>query len=186
MTRIGYARVSTVDQDTTGQRDALTAAGCVRIFEDVASGARSNRPQLAAALDYLNPGDELVVWKLDRLGRSLPHLIETVDQLGRRGVQFVSLTEAIDTTTPTGRLLFSIAGAFAEFERDLVRERTQVGLRAARQAGRKGGRPQAASEAQIAAARMLIESGSTQANAAATVGISLRTLTRRLAGPRAE
>jgi len=180
MTRIGYARVSTADQDTTGQRDALTAAGCVRIFEDVASGARSDRPQLAAALDYLNPGDELVVWKLDRLGRSLPHLIETVDQLGRRGVQFVSLTEAIDTTTPTGRLLFSIAGAFAEFERDLVRERTQVGLRAARQVGRKGGRPVAATDAQIAAARMLIKSGSTQARAAATVGISLRTLTRRL------
>ena len=109
-----------------------------------------------------------------------PHLIGTVDQLGRRGVQFVSLTEAIDTTTPTGRLLFSIAGAFAEFERDLVRERTQVGLRAARQAARKGGRPAAAADAQIAAARVLIEHGSTQASAAATVGISLRTLTRRL------
>ncbi|ONI65288.1 hypothetical protein ALI44B_00920 [Leifsonia sp. ALI-44-B] len=100
MTRIGYARVSTIDQDTEGQRDALTAAGCVRIFEDAASGARSDRPQVAGARGYLNPGDELVVWKLDRLGRSLPHLIETVGQLGRRGVHFVSLTEAIDTTTP--------------------------------------------------------------------------------------
>jgi DNA invertase Pin-like site-specific DNA recombinase len=140
MTSIGYARVSTPDQDTALQVDALKRAGCGRVFEDRASGAKADRPGLADALAYVREGDVLVVWKLDRLGRSLPHLIETVTALERNGVGFRSLTEAIDTTTPGGRLIFHMFGALGEFERDLIRERTRAGLAAAVARGRKGGR----------------------------------------------
>ena len=138
---IGYARVSTHDQNLDLQRDALKAAGCEKAFEDKVSGAKTERPGLEAALESLRAGDTLVVWRLDRLGRSLPHLIYTVSELQERGVGFKSLQEAIDTTSSTGNLVFQIFGAIAEFERNLIRERTQAGLVAARARGRMGGRP---------------------------------------------
>ena len=137
----GYARVSTLDQNPDLQLDALRAAGCERIFEDRASGARADRPGLARALDWLREGDALVVWRLDRLGRSLPQLVATVRQLEERGFGFRSLTEGIDTTTASGTLVFHVFGALAQFERDLVGERTLAGLAAARERGRTGGRP---------------------------------------------
>ena len=139
VTLIGYARVSTFDQELALQLDALGHAGCGRIFEDRGvSGARAERPGLGQALAYVRDGDVLVVWKLDRLGRSLPHLIETVTALERRGAGLRSLTEAIDTTTPGGRLIFHVFGALGQFERDLIRERTRAGLVAAAARGRKG------------------------------------------------
>src|SRR5512132_4175640 len=138
---IGYARVSTSDQTLDLQKDVLEKAGCSKIFTDTASGAKAERIGLDEALNYVRSGDTLVVWKLDRLGRSLPHLIETITGLNNRGIGFKSITEAIDTTTSGGKLIFHIFGALAEFERDIIRERTQAGLNAARSRGRKGGRP---------------------------------------------
>ena len=140
---IGYARVSTDDQTLNLQRDALTKAGCSQLFTDTLSGAAVERPGLVQALAYTRPGDTLVVWRLDRLGRSLRHLIETVTDLEQRGIGLRSLTEAIDTTSPGGKLVFHIFGALAEFERELIRERTRAGLTAARARGRTGGRPTA-------------------------------------------
>lgn len=137
---IGYARVSTEDQNLDLQRDALARAGCGRTFEDRRSGAKADRPGLLAALDYARPGDGLVVWRLDRLGRSLSDLIALVRRMEAAGVQLRSLTEGIDTSTPNGRLTFHLFAALAEFERALVRERTRAGLDAARARGRKGGR----------------------------------------------
>ena len=128
MVRIGYARVSTLEQEMALQLDALRDAGCDRIFEDRASGAKTDRPGLAQALAFVREGDVLVTWKLDRLARSLPYLIETVNQLEKNGAGLRSLTEAIDTTTPGGRLIFHVFGALAQFERDLIRERTRAGL----------------------------------------------------------
>jgi DNA invertase Pin-like site-specific DNA recombinase len=139
--QIGYARVSTTDQNLDLQQDALRAAGCERVFTDTASGAKADRPGLAAAIMACRAGDVLVVWKLDRLGRSLPHLVETVQTLADRQVGFRSLQEQIDTTTSGGKLIFHIFASLAEFERDLIRERTQAGLTAARARGRIGGRP---------------------------------------------
>lgn len=141
---IGYARVSTLDQTLALQRDALTTAGCIQLFTDTMSGTRERRPGLDAALSHLRAGDTLVVWRLDRLGRSLKHLIETVQALEQRGVGFKSLTEQIDTTTPGGTLIFHVFGALAQFERALIVERTQAGLAAARARGRQGGRPRGA------------------------------------------
>jgi DNA invertase Pin-like site-specific DNA recombinase len=141
--KLGYARVSTTEQDLSLQLDGLGDAGCEKIYEDRISGAKTDRPGLQEALAYLRKGDTLVVWRLDRLGRSLKHLIETVNDLEERGIGFQSLQEAIDTTTSSGRLVFHIFGALAEFERNLIRERTHVGLEAARARGRKGGRPKA-------------------------------------------
>jgi DNA invertase Pin-like site-specific DNA recombinase len=138
---IGYARVSTHEQNLDLQLDALKQAGCERTFQDQVSGAKADRPGLRKALEQLRPGDTLVVWRLDRLGRSLKHLIETVGQLEDQGIGFRSLQETIDTTTSGGRLVFQIFGALAEFERNLIRERTLAGLAAARARGRKGGRP---------------------------------------------
>ena len=138
---VGYARVSSADQNLDLQQDALKRAGCSRVFKDKASGAKTERPGLDAALDYARSGDTLVVWRLDRLGRSLPHLLSTVSDLENRGVGFKSLQEAIDTTTSGGRLVFQIFGALAEFERNIIQERTQAGLVAARARGRRGGRP---------------------------------------------
>jgi DNA invertase Pin-like site-specific DNA recombinase len=138
---IGYARVSTIEQNISLQIDELKKAGCKRIFRDKASGVKSERPGLAEGLDFLREGDSLVVWRLDRLGRSLRHLIDTVSELEERGIGFRSLQESIDTTTSGGRLIFHIFGALAEFERNLIRERTMAGLRAARARGRVGGRP---------------------------------------------
>ena len=140
---IGYARVSTSDQTIDLQKDALQKVGCERIFTDTASGAKAERIGLDEALSYVRPGDTLVVWRLDRLGRSLKHLIETITSLDNRKIGFKSIIESIDTTTSGGKLIFHIFGALAEFERDIIRERTQAGLNAARARGRKGGRPKA-------------------------------------------
>jgi DNA invertase Pin-like site-specific DNA recombinase len=140
---IGYARVSTHDQTLNLQRDALEKAGCNKLFTDIASGEKAERIGLEQALNYVRKGDTLVVWRLDRLGRSLPHLIATMTDLEERGIGFKSLTENIDTTTSGGKLIFHIFGALAEFERNLIRERTLAGLAAARARGRKGGRPKA-------------------------------------------
>jgi DNA invertase Pin-like site-specific DNA recombinase len=155
MSVIGYARVSTLDQDTALQTDALSTFGCERIFEDYASGSKEDRPELAACLDYLREGDTVVIWKLDRLGRSLPHLLSIADQFRARGIQLVITTMGIDTRTPGGKLLFSVLGAVAEYERDLIRERTAAGLAAARARGRKGGRPKALTDAQEATVRRM-------------------------------
>ena len=139
--RIGYARVSTDDQTLDLQRDALKQAGCTELYEEHASGRTAARPQLEGCLKALREGDTLVVWRLDRLGRSLQDLIELTNNFQTRGVEFESLTERIDTSSPTGRLVFHLFGALAEFERSLIRERTMAGLKAARARGRKGGRP---------------------------------------------
>lgn len=139
-TYVGYLRVSTDDQTFALQRDALQAVGCTKFYDDVASGAKTDRPGLTKALEYLRDGDTLVVWKLDRLGRSLQQLIALISMLRDRGIAFKSLTEEIDTTTPQGKLFFHFFAALAEFERDLIRERTKAGLAAARARGRKGGR----------------------------------------------
>lgn len=140
---IGYARVSTDDQNLDLQRDALQQVGCSRIYEDHLSGAKAARPGLEKALEMARAGDVLVVWRLDRLGRSLKNLIEIAETLSERGIELNSLQEALTTTSSSGKLIFHIFGALAEFERNLVRERTQAGLKAARSRGRKGGRPKA-------------------------------------------
>ena len=142
---IGYARVSTSEQMLDLQKDALEKAGCSKIFTDTASGAKAERPGLTEALSYVREGDTLVVWRLDRLGRSLKHLIETITDLNTRKIGFRSLTEGMNTTTSNGRLIFNIFASLAEFERDLIRERTNAGLQAARARGRYGGRPKAQS-----------------------------------------
>ncbi len=153
---IGYARVSTQEQTLTLQQDALRQAGCEKLFTDTLSGATTERPGLQDALAFVRPSDTLVVWRLDRLGRSLRHLIETVTDLSHRGIGFKSLSEQIDTTTPNGKLVFHVFGALAEFERDLIRERTQAGLTAARARGRIGGRPKALPDARkVAIAKAL-------------------------------
>jgi DNA invertase Pin-like site-specific DNA recombinase len=179
---VGYARVSTIDQSLDLQTDALRQAGCARIFTDTASGSLAERPQLAAALDHLRQGDTLVVWRLDRLGRSLRHLVDTVADFEQRGVGFRSIQEAIDTTTPGGRLVFHVFCALAEFERDLIRERTYAGLAAARARGRVGGRKPALTPEKAAAARRLYdEKQLTVAQIARIVGVSRATVYRRLA-----
>lgn len=182
---VGYARVSTQEQDAELQRVALSEAGCERIFEETASGAQRDRPQLAAALEYMREGDTLVVWKLDRLARSLKQLIETVERLDEAGVGFKSITESIDTTTPGGRLIFHIFGALAEFERSMIRERTMAGLSAARANGRVGGRPKALSERDLAMATTLMANEQiTVAQIASQLGVSAATLYRYLPGGR--
>ncbi len=155
---VGYARVSSSEQNLDLQRDALLAAGCdaSKTFTDKLSGARDDRPGLAQALDYVREGDTLEVWRLDRLGRSLSHLIKVTTELEERGVGFESLQEGIDTTTSGGKLVFHIFGALAEFERSLIRERTQAGLKAARARGRNGGRPKSLSSHQIKMAKMML------------------------------
>ena len=154
--QVGYVRVSTTDQDESLQVDALRAAGCGKFFTDKMSGVKAERKGLDEALAYLRPGDSLVVWKLDRAGRSLKHLIELLNMLQAKGVDFMSLTEKIDTSTPGGKLIFHMMGALAEFERDLIRERTHAGLSEARARGRTGGRPRALkSEQKIALARRM-------------------------------
>lgn len=178
---IGYARVSTADQNPELQSDALRAAGCARIFTDHASGAKTSRPELDRALDQLRAGDTLVVWKLDRLGRSLPHLVETVKDLADRDVGFRSLQDPVDTTTSGGRLVFHIFAALAEFERDLIRERTHAGLAAARARGRVGGRKRALTPAQVEMARELLADRERDvASVAATFGVNRATLYRAL------
>ena len=179
---IGYARVSTDDQTLDLQRDALQRAGCGRVFEETASGAKADRPVLAEVLDYMRKGDTLVVWRLDRLGRPLKHLIAVVGELQAKGIGFKSVTEQIDTTTPGGKLVFHVFGALAEFERDLVRERTHAGLAAARARGRTGGRPKKlADPKKLALAQRLYADGQTDvATICRTLGISRATLYRAI------
>ncbi len=178
---IGYARVSTHEQTLNLQQDALTKAGCTKIFTDTASGAKTERIGLEEALNYVRKGDTLVVWRLDRLGRSLPHLIATMTDLEERGIGFKSLTENIDTTTSGGKLIFHIFGALAEFERNLISERTLAGLTAARARGRQGGRPKALTPEQQRIAQALYDD---PANAIAdicrTLKISRATLYRSI------
>ncbi|HTY68230.1 MAG TPA: recombinase family protein [Alphaproteobacteria bacterium] len=157
--RIGYARVSTDDQTLDLQRDALKKAKCRQIYEEHASGKNTARPQLEACLKSVREGDTLIVWRLDRLGRSLADLIRLTQELQVRGIGFASLTEKIDTQSPTGRLVFHVFGALAEFERNLIRERTLAGLKAARARGRKGGRPRKLSSRDLKTVRTLVNSG---------------------------
>jgi DNA invertase Pin-like site-specific DNA recombinase len=184
---IGYARISTNQQDTVLQVDALKAAGCKMIFEEQASGAQRGRPQLIAALQYMRAQDTLVVWKLDRLARSLKQLIETVEGLEACDIGFRSLTEQIDTTTAGGKLVFHIFGALAEFERSLIRSRTMAGLEAARERGRVGGRPRSLDEEKLAVAKTLLtNSDMTVAAVAKQIGTSPATLYRYLPAARSE
>jgi len=157
--RIGYARVSTNDQSLNLQQDALQAGGCGQLFTDVVSGIRTEWLGLSAALQACRPGDILVVWKLDRLGRSLPDLVQTIGKLAERGIGFQSLQEQIDTTTVGGKLIFHIFASLAEFERDLIRERTKAGLAAARARGRLGGRPKGVDQKKQKAALALKKNG---------------------------
>jgi DNA invertase Pin-like site-specific DNA recombinase len=182
---IGYARVSTDDQTLDLQLDALKAVGCPpsRIYTDTASGAKTARPGLAKALEILREGDTLVVWRLDRLGRTLPHLLQLVEELKSRQIGFKSLTESIDTTTPSGELVFHIFGALAQFERNLIRERTMAGLKAARARGRKGGGRFKLDEKQIAHAKALYaDKTNTIQDICKTLRISRATLWRYLNG----
>jgi DNA invertase Pin-like site-specific DNA recombinase len=159
MALIGYARVSTNEQHLHLQQDALNAAGCLKIYTDTISGTKSVRKGLAEALEYIRNGDTLVVWRLDRLGRSLKDLIERITDLHSRNIGFKSLMENIDTTTSGGKLIFHIFGALAEFERDIIKERTTAGLTAARARGRRGGRPRSSlsNERKLQMARQMYE-----------------------------
>ncbi|KQR29801.1 recombinase family protein [Curtobacterium sp. Leaf154] len=178
---LGYARVSTTDQDASLQLDALKAAGCYRVWVDTMSGSLEHRPELAKLLDQLRPGDTLVVWRLDRLGRSIRHLIDQLHALGERGVGFRSLQETIDTTSSGGRLVFHVFAALAEFERDLIKERTHAGLVAARARGRTGGRPLKLSTDQVRTARRLYEQQDmTVAQIGDVLGVSRTTVYRAL------
>jgi DNA invertase Pin-like site-specific DNA recombinase len=177
---IGYARVSTHDQTLNLQQDALQKAGCNKIFTDTASGAKTERKGLEEALRYVRTGDTLVVWRLDRLGRSLPHLITTLTGLEEGGIGFKSLTENIDTTTSGGKLIFHIFGALAEFERNLIKERTQAGLTAARARGRRGGRPKVLTGRQLSVAQDLYDRQHPITEILQTLKISKATLYRAL------
>lgn len=180
--QLGYARVSTEEQNANLQHDALKAAGCIKVFTDKASGSLDRRPQLDRLLDQLRPGDTVVVWRLDRLGRSLKHLIQVIEDLAEKGVGFRSLTEGMDSTTAGGKLIFSIFGALAEFERSLIRERTVAGLNAARARGRVGGRPPVMTPEKIKVARQLYDAQElTVEEIAKTIGVSRKTVYRHLA-----
>lgn len=178
---VGYARVSTLEQNLAPQEDALKRVGCLKIFTDIASGAQSERPGLDDLLCFLREGDTLVVWKLDRLGRSLPHLIALVEELRRRKVSVRSLKEHIDTETPAGRMFLNIVAVLAEFERELIVERTHAGLAAARSRGRRGGRPPLLNAAKIQQARLLLAGDTPFKEVCNTIGCSPRTLRRTLA-----
>lgn len=182
---IGYARVSTQDQNPEFQVDALERAGCDRLYVEKASGAQRDRPELKAALASVSAGDTIVVWKLDRVARSLRQLIATFDDLERRGIGLCSLTEAIDTTTSGGKLVFHIFGALAEFERSIIRERTMAGLLAARARGRLGGRPKMLSASDLEVARVLLRDGTLTVSAiAGRLGVTASTLYRYLPAAR--
>jgi DNA invertase Pin-like site-specific DNA recombinase len=183
---IGYARVSTNDQETATQVAALKAAGCERIYREKASGGRWDRPELHRLLDQLRKGDVLVVWKLDRLSRSLRDVLTIMERLGDSGAGFRSLTEAIDTTTPAGRMMMQMVGAFAEFERAMLRERTKAGLDSARREGRIGGRrPKLSPQQQAEIRRMVAKGDKTAADAARLFRIHPATVCRLLARPAA-
>ena len=178
--KIGYARVSTIDQNPNAQRDALKLAGCEKIITEKISGASVKRPKLEKLLRSLDAGDVLTVWRLDRVGRSLPHLLDVVGDLKARGVGFQSLNETIDTTTANGELIFHLFASMAQFERSLIVERTQAGLVAAKKRGVRLGRPPALKAAQVKHARKLIESGERPSAVADTLGVDRSTLYRAL------
>lgn len=178
--RIGYARVSTTDQNLDLQRDALTAAGCEHIFTDTISGSSTERPGLNQALAVLKPGDTLIVWKLDRLGRSLAHLVQLIADLGVQDIDFRSLSDPIDTSSAGGRLILHMMGALAEFERSLIAERTQAGLVAARKRGQRLGRKPSLTPEQVAFARRLIENGESPRAVARSLKVGKSTLYRHL------
>jgi len=174
--KIGYARVSTNDQDTQLQLDALNSVGCNRIYEEKQSGAKRDRPELQQCLKSLREGDILIVWKLDRLGRSLQHLIDVVTDLENRQIGFQSLTENIDTTSPTGKLIFHIFGSLAEFERGLIRERVKAGLDAAKKKGKKFGRPAALNEKDKDMALAMLNGGATKIDIARHFNVTRQTI----------
>lgn len=175
---IGYARVSTVDQNLELQLDALKAAGCERIFTDKASGSRMEREGLTDALDFARKGDTLVVWKLDRLGRSMKGLVDIATRLSESEIHLVSVTDKIDTTTTAGRFFFNVMAALASMERELILERTRAGLEAARRAGRVGGRKPVMTPEKKKAAQKLLDGGTLPKDTAAAIGVSLATLYR--------
>jgi len=177
---IGYARVSTQDQNLELQTEALHKAGCKKIFEDRASGSRAERLGLAQARESLRAGDTLVVWKLDRLGRSGKHLVDLVGELQKQGVQFKSLTDSIDTGTPSGRFFFHVMASLAEMERELIGERTCAGLEVARQLGRTGGRTRLMTDSKVKAAKKLLARGVPARDVASNLGVSIPTLYRWL------
>lgn len=179
---IGYARVSTEDQDLASQTDELKKCGCKRMFMDKISGTKSDRPGLAEALSHLREGDVLVVWKLDRLGRTVKGLVDLVGELAARKVQFRSLTDGIDTTTPAGRFFFHVMASLAEMERELIGERTKAGLSAARKRGRVGGRKRRMTPGKVESARQLLASGMPPQEVAQNLGVSIPTLYRWVPG----
>jgi DNA invertase Pin-like site-specific DNA recombinase len=179
--KIGYARVSTDAQETHLQMDALARAKCTRIYQEKASGSKAERPELMKLLDTARRGDVVIVWKLDRLARSLRQLIDTAVMLNERGVELHSLTENLNTTTPSGKLTFHIFAALAEFEGDILRQRVNAGLKAARRRGRVGGRPKALDEADLKKARALLRSGEySKVQVADELEVSRHTLWRAL------
>ncbi len=183
---IGYARVSTSEQETAAQVTALKAAGCERIYREQASGGRWDRPELQRLLDQLRKGDVLVVWKLDRLSRSLRDVLTIMERLAEAQAGFRSLTEAIDTTTPAGRMMMQMVGSFAEFERAMLRERTKIGLDTARREGRVGGRrPKLTPQQQTEIVRMISRGRKTAADAARLFGVHPATISRLLSRARA-
>ena len=179
---IGYARVSTGDQSLDLQNDALKKAGCEKIFTDTISGMKSARPGLDEALSHLRKGDVLVVWKLDRLGRSLKGLLDLIEKFYQTDIQFNSISDGINTTTSVGRFFFNIMGSLAQMERELIVERTQAGLKAARERGRVGGRKRALSNSKLEAAQKLIDEGIPRKDVAVSLGISRATLYRYFPG----
>ncbi|QIQ22522.1 recombinase family protein [Zophobihabitans entericus] len=175
---IGYARVSTNDQDLTLQIDALQKNGCDKIFTDKISGSKTQRPGLTEVLNFIREGDSLVVWKLDRLGRTMKGLIDLIEELNEKKIEFISLTDGIDTKGATGKFFFHVMAAFAEMERELNRERTLAGLEVARKAGKTGGRPKAMTTKKLKAAKKLLLDGMPPKDVAQSLGISLSTLYR--------
>ncbi|MBK8295145.1 MAG: recombinase family protein [Solirubrobacterales bacterium] len=177
---LGYARVSTVDQNLDMQLDALNQAGCSRIFSDKVTGTQAERPELTKMLEYARAGDTIVVWKLDRFGRNLKDLLDQVNGLDDRGIGFKSLNDNIDTTSPGGRLVFHVFGAMAQYERDMLSDRTRAGLEAARARGRVGGRKRSFTDEKVAVARDLYDKGTTVASISKTLGVSRGTIYRYL------
>ena len=177
---IGYARVSTEDQHLHLQMEALEKGGCEQIYTDKMSGTRSDRPGLKEAMSHLRPGDTFVVWKLDRLGRSVKGLVDLVGELEKKGVHFKSVTDSIDTSTPAGRFFFHVMASLAQMERELIVERTRAGLAAARRQGRVGGRKRRMTETKVAAARKLLADGMRPGDVAQNLGVSIPTLYRWL------
>ncbi len=177
---IGYARVSTQDQNVSLQVEALTHAGCQRIFDDKLSGNRAERPGLTKALDMLREGDTLVVWKLDRLGRSVKNLVDLITNFHQQGIQFKSLTDSIDTGTSSGRFFFHVMASLAEMERELTVERTRAGLEVARRLGRRGGRKRTMTDSKIESAKQLLANGVPPKEVAHNLGVSVPTLYRWL------